>query len=109
MTTATEPPNILNPAPFLMAISVLKNTFSRTMLRINRPLPCAIQLTLTLALSSAFVAGQTFDPGWQQVTRNLDQIASDAVKNSQADSIALAAVSRNATEWSKSYGFTDSN
>src|SRR5579862_23845 len=50
---------------------------------------------------------QTLDQKWQQVARNLDQIANDAIQKPETTSLALAVVTRDANEWSKNYGYAD--
>ena len=46
-------------------------------------------------------------PGMPEVMRNLDRIASEAVKNPADAGYTLAVVTRSGLAWTKSYGFAD--
>src|SRR5215831_1795743 len=51
---------------------------------------------------------ETLPPGMQEVIRNLDGAASEAVKNPNDIGYTLGVVTRNGLAWTKSYGFADS-
>src|SRR5262249_26530642 len=60
------------------------------------------------AISSySFAQTQTLPPGMQEVIRDLDRAASEAVKNPNDIGYTLGIVTRNGLAWSKSYCFAD--
>jgi CubicO group peptidase (beta-lactamase class C family)/pimeloyl-ACP methyl ester carboxylesterase len=66
-------------------------------------------LCALLAISSYLLAQtETLPPGMQEVIRDLDRAASEAVKNPNDIGYTLGVVTRNGLAWSKSYGFADS-
>jgi CubicO group peptidase (beta-lactamase class C family)/pimeloyl-ACP methyl ester carboxylesterase len=66
-------------------------------------------LCALLAISSYSLAQtETLPPGMQEVIRDLDGAASEAVKNPNDIGYTLGIVTRNGLAWSKSYGFADS-
>jgi hypothetical protein len=61
-----------------------------------------------LAIASYSLAQtETLPPGMQDVIRDLDREASDAVKNPNDIGYTLGVVTRNGLAWTKSYGFLD--
>src|SRR5215468_10108058 len=66
-------------------------------------------LCTLLAFGSYLLAQtDTLPPGMQEVIRDLDGAASEAVKNPNDIGYTLGVVTRNGLAWTKSFGFADS-
>src|SRR5262249_2174026 len=66
-------------------------------------------LCTLLAIGSYSLAQtETLPPGMQEVIRDLDGAALEAVKNPNDTGYTLGVVTRNGLAWTKSYGFADS-
>jgi CubicO group peptidase (beta-lactamase class C family) len=65
---------------------------------------CALLAIGTYSLAQT----ETLPPGIQEVIRDLDGTATEAVKNPNDIGYTLAVVTRNGLAWTKSYGFADS-
>src|SRR5215470_4711031 len=55
----------------------------------------------------AFAQTEVLPPGMQEVIRDVDGAASEAVKNPSDIGYTLGVVTRNGLAWTKSYGFAD--
>ena len=66
---------------------------------------CCALLAIT---SCSFAQTETMPPGMQEVIRDLDRAATEAVKNPSDTGYTLGVVTRNGLAWTKSYGFADS-
>ena len=65
-------------------------------------------LCILLAIASYSLAQmETLPPGMQEMIRDLDGAASEAVKNPNDVGYTLGVVTRNGLAWTKSYGFAD--
>ena len=66
-------------------------------------------LCALLAIAGSSLAkAEVLPPGMQDVIRDLDSAASQAVKNPNDIGYTLAVVTRSGLAWHKSYGFADS-
>ena len=57
---------------------------------------------------SAVAQTESLPPGMEEVIRDLDRTASEAVRNPNEIGYTLGVVTRNGLAWTKSYGFADS-